>query len=100
LLAVKLTCANMENASLIKCNFEDPHQQAAVLEGCNLRGANLEGSQMSHVNLRVACLKNACVKNCDLRSAVLAGADLEVIFSFFFIPTPFVCADRNIPYLF
>lgn len=33
---------------------------------------------MGGVNLRVATLKRANLKNCDLRSAVLAGADLEV----------------------
>lgn len=33
---------------------------------------------MSGVNLRVATLKNANLQNCDLRTAVLAGADLEV----------------------
>lgn len=29
-------------------------------------------------NLRVSSLKYANAKNCDLRSAILAGADLEV----------------------
>ena len=53
LLAVKLTCANLENASLRNCNFEDPHLQPAALEGANLRGANLEGSQV-----RVFVFKN------------------------------------------
>ena len=33
---------------------------------------------MAGVNLRVATLKDANMQNCDLRSAVLAGADLEV----------------------
>lgn len=33
---------------------------------------------MAGVNLRVATLKNANLQNCDLRTAVLAGADLEV----------------------
>lgn len=33
---------------------------------------------MAAVNLRVATLKNANLQNCDLRSAILAGADLEV----------------------
>lgn len=77
LLAVKLCRANLEGASMKNCNFEDPHQTKAVLEGANLKGANLEGSQMAGVNLRVASLKNASLRNCDLKAAVLAGADLE-----------------------
>jgi len=75
--------ANLEGASLQKCNFEDrinPRQNPAILEGANLRSANLDGSQMSRVVLRVACLKNARLSNCDLRCAVLAGADLEVYY--------------------
>lgn len=35
---------------------------------------------MAGANLRVATLKNANLQNCDLRAAVLAGADLEVIY--------------------
>lgn len=57
-----MTCANLEGASLQKCNFEDrinQRQNPAILEGTNLRSANLDGSQMSRVVLRVACLKNA-----------------------------------------
>ena len=43
-----------------------------------MRKADLEDSSMANVNLRVAKLKYANLKNCYLRSAVLAGADLEV----------------------
>lgn len=39
---------------------------------------------MSGVNLRVATLKNANLQNCVLRTAVLAGANLEVIKCIFF----------------
>jgi len=77
LLGAKLLCVNLENASLKKCNFEDPAGSHANMEGANLKHVDLEGSHMSGVNLRVATLKNANLQNCDLRSAVLAGADLE-----------------------
>lgn len=77
-VGVKSLCANMENASLKNCNFEDPGGSKANMEGVNLRGANLEGSDMAGVNMRVATLKNASLKNCDCRSAIFAGADLEV----------------------
>ena len=40
---------------------------------------------MAGVNLRVATLKDANMQNCDLRSAVLAGADLEVSLKLTFI---------------
>lgn len=94
-----MSCAILDGASMKVCNFEDPHQAPAILEGCpsptvaffkffyivklifegaSMKGANLEGSQMRGAVLRVACLKNASLRNCDLRSAVLAGADLEV----------------------
>ena len=43
-----------------------------------MKNAVLEGSNMARVNLRVATIKHSNLKNCDLRSAVLAGADLEV----------------------
>ena len=43
-----------------------------------MRKADLEDSSMANVNLRVAKLKYVNLKNCYLRSAVLAGADLEV----------------------
>lgn len=78
-LGVKSVCANMESASLKNCNFKDPAGSRANMEGVNLKGANLEGSDMSGVNLRVATLKNASLQNCDLRTAVFAGADLEVL---------------------
>lgn len=81
LLGVKCLCANLEGATMKNCNFKDPSGGRANMEGVNLKGANLEGSDMGGVNLRVATLKNANLQNCDLRAAVLAGADLEVIFN-------------------
>jgi len=74
---VKMLCANLEGASLVSCNFDDPAGSAANMEGVNLKEATLEGSNMARVNLRVATVKNANLKSCDLRGAVLAGADLE-----------------------
>ena len=74
-----MLCANLEGASLVSCNFDDPAGSAANMEGVNLKEATLEGSNMARVNLRVATVKNANLKSCDLRGAVLAGADLEVL---------------------
>ncbi len=96
-----MLCSNLEGASLVGCNFDDPAGSNAIMEGSsvenwmseehfiqrfslsgvNLRGAVLEGSNMARVNLRVATIKHGNLKNCDLRAAVLAGADLEVILS-------------------
>ena len=93
-----MLCSNLEGASLVGCNFDDPAGSNAIMEGSsvenwmseehfiqrfslsgvNLRGAVLEGSNMARVNLRVATIKHGNLKNCDLRAAVLAGADLEV----------------------
>ena len=73
-----MLCANLEGASLVSCNFDDPAGSAANMEGVNLKEATLEGSNMARINLRVATVKNANLKSCDLRGAVLAGADLEV----------------------
>lgn len=70
----------METALMRNCNFKDPAGSRANMEGVNLKGANLEGSDMGGVNLRVATLKNVNLRNCDLRAAVLAGADLEVMY--------------------
>ena len=80
LLGVRMLCANLEGASLQKCNAEDPSTGSiAMMEGVNLKSANIEGSSLVGVNLRVSNLKYANAQNCDLRSAVLAGADLEVV---------------------
>ena len=49
---VKMLCANLEGASLVSCNFDDPAGSAANMEGVNLKEATLEGSNMARVNLR------------------------------------------------
>ena len=47
-----MLCANLEGASLVSCNFDDPAGSAANMEGVNLKEATLEGSNMARVNLR------------------------------------------------
>ena len=53
---VKMLCANLEGASLVSCNFDDPAGSAANMEGVNLKEATLEGSNMARVNLRYISL--------------------------------------------
>ena len=52
-----MLCANLEGASLVSCNFDDPAGSAANMEGVNLKEATLEGSNMARVNLRQSCKK-------------------------------------------
>lgn len=78
LCRVRMTCANMEGASLRHCDFQDPTGSvSANLESVNMKSAVLTGSNLTSVDLRVATLKNAVMLDCCLRMAVLAGADLE-----------------------
>jgi len=78
LSGVRMTCAVMEGAHCVNCNFQDPSGRNANMEGVNAKGACFEDSDLTNSNFRVACLKFANLKSTILRGAILAGADLEM----------------------